>query len=390
VNWLRLLIALISTATAANAQISLPLQGYFRPGKFMPVRVDGPCEIKIDGGANLRSQRAGIAPVLMYDADAQIEGTTIPLHPIGDDERLVGGEADADIFPGNKTVRIPLEAADLLASPAGAWEALDAIVLDSAEIAKIDDRRRSALLASGVLLGTHGTGPPDNRWPWIAQGSLWVLRCSPLGPKNRVVDESVYAPTFAWTAALPAQLRRWILSAGALLAIAAIGLSFWNSRWAVVAIVLLAAATTAAVAMGQRSIGAAVQSGGDIVIEQNNLVQRDIWLFQRARQSGRFAVTWEGSTHPIAASLEQLRQATLEVVLNTQGSLRFSWHSDRGDTMAFLRREITPGNIGPASSEFTSPMEELARTDYLSPQTGIRGQQPAEPGRWASVVIGPR
>ncbi len=351
----------------------------------MPIRVDGPCVIHCQGASDLRCQSRGIAVVLMYDSNAAIPGVT--LHPLGDDERMIGGAFSQAIFPDKKVVSIPLDAADLLSAPPAAWESLDAIALDLPAMGQIDDERRSALLAAGVMLVTRAPTPPDHRWPWVSQGSLWVLRYSPAGPTGHLIDESAYAPTLSWPAGLPAQARRWIFSAGALLAIAAIALAIWPSRWAALRVVALAAICTVAIAIWQRSTNSTSRIGGDVVIRIDGCLQRDRWLYQRARRDGRFFTPWDGWTHPIFNSSRQQRAANLELDVNADGRLQFAWDAAAGQTIAFVHRTVTAGIPGPVNRSFGSPMEDLVKAVYLTPGLRVLGEQPPEPGRWASVVV---
>ncbi|HZK82547.1 MAG TPA: hypothetical protein VFC46_15800, partial [Humisphaera sp.] len=186
---------------AADATLTLPLQGYYRPGHYMPVRVSARCDspgavfslratnalttqIKADGDTidatvpwlsirTIRDVNWSLGP-----ADHPIE---LPLHPLEDDERLIGyAGADADAlapsFPGKKLIRVELNVADPLPGDVTAWESLDGIVLDSSAAGRLYESTVSALLSAGTTIAIRQSQKPGGGWPWKRQGAYWIMR----------------------------------------------------------------------------------------------------------------------------------------------------------------------------------------------------------------------
>src|ERR1041384_660037 len=143
-----------------HIQVTLPLQGHYRPGQYMPVRLAGTSDratahatLRIDGTDLLplvlpipNSQVDAIVPLLALRVPIlQIKWTIAddpphlvraPLHLLAEDERLVGFTAidlafARPLFPGRRIIPISLDPIDPLPGPPAAWEALNAVVFDS-------------------------------------------------------------------------------------------------------------------------------------------------------------------------------------------------------------------------------------------------------------------
>jgi hypothetical protein len=377
------LLALL--APQVRADIALPLQGAYRSRRYMPVRVTA-SEGMLQGEGMISTSWTGgpsVVPVLIYGSPREIhcsDGSVAAIHPLEDDERIVAFTPDAldasgGMFPGKRRIGVMLDAADL-PGPMAAWEAVDAVVLTSEQLTRISQEQRSVLTAAGVLVREAGQRSPDESLPIT-------------GPRDQVVDERVFAPTYGWTPEWPPALRGRVMAAGVLVGIAAVALSMWRSRAAVVAVIILSVGATAGVAAWRRALGPVDVGSGDVFVIGEKLMQRDTWVYERAREDeGQRVVPWEGLTHPMFASLSQLERAGMRVTVNVADrKTAFSYNAHRGQTIAFMRRRMQEQYhlyLGAASS----PLEPLAKQLYLSPGLSILGFEPETSGNWPTAVVG--
>jgi hypothetical protein len=378
-----------------DADISLPLQGYYRTGRYMPVHVDpSTTQLAADGilPTLIESNSDTIVPVLITGSPQSLS-PSLRLKPLADDERLIAFDGDTQrfaqsLFPDEKIIAIPVNPSEPLPGPPAAWESLDAIILDNQAMAGLDDNQRSALLAAGVLLAATGDAAPDVRWPWKHRKDLWILQDHPLGPAGELFDSTVFSPTYAWAPGASAVLRRQVVIAGALLGIAVIAIALWRCKVAVAAIILLSLIWTAGAIYWRHNLGIVNQAGGDIVIVSDSLVQQDSWLYERACARGIRRVDWNGSTHPVFASSAQLQSLGMKLVAGGTGNLAFEYYAIPGETVAFERRDVQPGTAPELTDTRNSPMRDLAKDDYLTKGFQIAGEQrAAAAGRWDSVII---
>lgn len=392
---------LLSAASRSRADVSLPLQGYYRPGRFIPVRVSAATTLYGNGVTETRLELSNlIVPVFVQDGARELrgdDGSALSLRAVGPGERLVGftplaQAVSSALFTGEKTIGIPLDAANPLPGPAAAWSALDAVVLDADSMMRLDDDRRGILLAAGVVLAAVGESAPDMRWPWKRDGALWMLKYARAGPVDELVDERAFAPTYGWKPDWPpTELRGQVLGAGVLLGIAVAALALWRSKLAVVAIVLLAVLGSLGVVAWRSRLGRVDVGGGDVVvISDDGFVQRDTWLYERAREDGPRRMVWNGWTRPVFASQGQLERAALRVVIDKSGRTVFEYQARRGQTIAFLHCSVQPARGAmTVTSGGRTPMRDLATALYVSPERSVIAvEAPVLPERWAGAVVG--
>jgi hypothetical protein len=397
---LNLIIAIaLAVSGSAQGEISQPLQGYFRPGRCIPLHVssvDG--EVSGEGAVSTSwSGSPGIVPVMIVgDAPTSLktsDGSTLSLRPAGDAERIVAftrdtQQAAARLLSNEKRIEVTLDDADPLPGPTIAWEALDAIVLNPTAMSRLRAAQRAALLAAGVVLAATGDQPPDRVWPWTREGALWVLQYAPVGPGRELVDDAVYAPTYSWPAGWPAAFRGTVLAAGALIGITAVAVAMWlRPKRGVVGMILLAIVSTGAIAAWRRSLGIVSAAGGDVIVLHAPFVQRDAWVYERARGDGQRDVSFDGWVRPVLVSGGQL--ASIGLRLNaTAGGMVYQYSARRGQTVAFVHREVVPSYDVQRREGHQSPMWDLATGSYLASGRSVLGESPpSSPARWAGVVV---
>ena len=289
--------------------------------------------------------------------------------------------------PLSASCRFHLENSDPLPGPPAAWDALDAIVLDPAAMARITNGQRSALLAAGVTLASRSNSRPDENWSWQKRGSFWVLRYSPLGPVDQLVNPDAYAPTFAWSPGWPAAIRAQVAAVAVVLFLAIVAVAMLRDHRAVFGLIALSLLSAAAVAVWQHALGTVSRAGGDMIVQSPGLIQRDAWVFERARQTGEQTIPWAGWTVPIFGSAVAPVDSGIRIQI-ADGSASFNFQLDRGKTIAFVRREVQPGPVPTLENDRGSPMREAANAVYLGKGDRIRGQTSGSGDRWQGVVIG--
>jgi hypothetical protein len=203
-----------------------------------------------------------------------------------------------------------------------------------------------------------------------------------------LIDENVYAPTFGWMPGWSPQVRGQVMGVAALLVLFTAGvLMFRKNRITTGSAIALSLLTAGAVAGWHHWLGSIDRAGGDIIVANAGLVQRDSWVYQRAKSSSVETVPWAGSTHPVFASAIGLTQSAMHMQITANGAMSFVYLANSGRTMAFVRSDIQPGTAPKTAAAHQSPMEEAARTAYVSPGFGIIGELPGSNGRWPGVLI---
>src|SRR5262249_36965317 len=119
--YLCLFVFICGFSSTLFGQIELPLQGYYRPGKFMPVLVESGdllLQIQSPGIVTAQINRAGIVPLLMLDSTPSmlnVGSGEFPLHALSPDQRLIGLAVDDDshlaekLFPNQEIIRVHLD-----------------------------------------------------------------------------------------------------------------------------------------------------------------------------------------------------------------------------------------------------------------------------------------
>ena len=164
---------------------NLTPSGRFLPsGAYMPATVNGATAAVIRADFRRRHEGSGGrgrgADFRLYALADQVQcaDQKLPLHALAADDRLVGcatrDEALVnDLFPGRHVITIDLDPTNPLPGPSIAWDALDAVVVDS-----IDPKRIGPLLATGMVIAVRTEAMPDQTWPW--------RRCATPGWSGRI------------------------------------------------------------------------------------------------------------------------------------------------------------------------------------------------------------
>lgn len=385
-----ILVLLLAAAAHGDVRATLPLQGYHRPGMFMPVKVEGATQaniVEITGTAvvTTRMTGSGIAPVLVTRIvdglvvnHATVEG---PFRAVPQGIRLIGHASAKPRAAEPGAIRIALDPLDPVPGPAAAWEALDELVVDAVGAQRIGDAKLTALVAAGVMIVATGEARPAGSLPWQRAGDAWRLRPALHGPRRSVLSAAML-PVAGWEPGLPDAFRRRTLFAGVLFAILATGAALWRSKRATFAMAALVVMFLAATHAWKARQPLVTTVGGSIIVEGPSLTQVDAWSYHIA--ADETTITLPAGARPVAESPEALSRLELTLIAPDV----FACRLPRGGRVASLTRTLTAGRAAPPiDPALTSPLAPLARTAYLRPGLSIVGQVPSNP--WPAIVLRP-
>lgn len=381
--------------------VSFPTEGRFRPGRYMPVRVQR------DGAGTLTFEARGMLPTsLAPDSAADLvfpwlalsdsvtdarwasgngerHSIATPLQALSDDERLVAyaGTPSGDgkfLCPGQTIVPVELDPSRPLLEPPEAWQCLDAVVLSAAAFARLDKSQLTTLLAGGTAVAVRSQARPVGKWPWEPIGDMWVVRFSPAGPSS-IAEPAAYSPTYEWQRGWPATFRRPVFLAAVLFCLVGGAVLLWRSRWAAVAFVALSCLFVVAFAAWYAKQSPMLQLTAAVRVDNAPVTQFDLWTWHSPVRATDGSFPAAGVTWPVFASGRQPEQTHARLQCAPDGRPdRFLFHLDPGQSLAFLSRNLSLDPPAPPTlASARGPFVDLATTLYLHPGDIITGQYTA-------------
>jgi hypothetical protein len=408
----------LASTVQAQQHLSLPLDGWYRTGRYMPVSVtssDGSTSSTIVASGAVPTtfestgNTAAIVPLLIF-ADgagslsvdnASVAGTP-QLRPLASHQQLVavaggGDRLAAKLFPGESIVPVHLDPLDPLPGPALAWQTIDALILDGPWPGSFDVQKLPALLAGGTQIAVRSPERPDTLLPWESIDGGWVLRPLIAGPMGCDGNEDAYVPTVGWRPDLPGPVRVQIVLAALLFSLAAIGCMLLPRHFTVAGIVLATLFALVAVGVWQEKSPSVYRARGTVVVDLKPLPQTDRWEFITARQSAHAECDCAGETWPIFADTTQAQSQNLSLHWLGDGG-RFSFDLPPNGKLAFVSRILQPQAAASAPSTTTqtdAPMADLARALYLHGRQHMT-EEPGSPWNvsdaapvWPTVHVSP-
>lgn len=392
----------------AGMTVSLPYDGRFRAGHFMPVRVTvtgvgGELELHARGA--MPTWVAGTAapvggemtvPMLMVSESAKelVVGGAAPvgLRVLGEDERLVGF-AGADVgagkalFPGATLIAVRLDLTGPLLDPPLAWEGLDAVVLSPAARARLSDAQTGVLVSAGVALVVVGEAVPDRRWPWERSGGgAWVLRHRVAGPASAVAA-GAYAPTYTWDRGVPGRVRRQVVWVAAVFCICAALASLWRSRRAAGAVVGLCVLTAAGVGAIYMRSPPRLLLQKTIAVRGDRLTQYDDWAWHASLGESRSSMPAYQLTVPVFASSRQVEVSGVRLECDARGKpLAYVFRTGLGESLAFVTRDVLPSFEISGYAPAVAPWGRFATDLYAMPGDRLAGEAQIAAELSATVV----
>jgi hypothetical protein len=397
--------------------VTFPLQGYYHPGRYMPVHVTvspqsaGELNVQLNAPGAISTQVRfdggkvdATAPWMVVDGRAQTlswyvyprKGWTqigTPLKPLAEHQRLIGyagvdGQAAVAIatliFPGDYLIPVPLDPAQPMPGTPTAWETLDAAVLDTAGAKRVGEAGFASLVAQGVVFAVHTDGKaaaPWPNWPWKREGDWWVMRHHPAGPLTASYSEAVYEPVSSWRSGWPGDVRRAMFLYAVVFSILLMLLALWRPRGAVVGAVLISGAFLGGIIYWGNVHKPIQTTGGKIRIIGKGITQDDDWAYQTCHQRVVSIVRWIDSTRVMFASAGQLDDCMARIVCYPNGDPDFIFYVlPPKMKVALLSRRCGPK--APSATPLpiiTSPLAAVVKSFYLGPGDRIVGEFPSAP-----------
>jgi hypothetical protein len=402
VPWLIVLAAALPCA--AEVRVSLPLEGYYRAGRYMPVRVVRSGE---PTGEVMTLSADGAVPTMVQltsvptDAIVPLLVVTEPLGPItwslqggrkgtvetkltalGLDDRLVGyaggdASAAAPLFPGKTVIPVPLDLTQPLRGPLVAWETLDAAVIDALPKnypsnflpagSGTAEYPAECLAAGGSAIVLRSPAlPMSDSLPWHRTGDAWVLFHDPLGPRGVIAPEA-YEPTYGWHPGRPPAVRRQVVLIAVLFTVLVVAATLWRSRFAVAAVAALCAAACGALAYRASHQSPVTAARGVILVRHGDALQSDEWEFYKSMAATTAEYRPAPMARPVFASAQHYQRAGLRLWCDPDGQpILFTFPLTPQTAMAFLTRSAVAASdehYDPTARG--SPLWPLVREGYL-------------------------
>ena len=397
-------ILVLCLASSALADISSPLGGYYRAGKYMPLRVDlehasSPSSLAITGEGMIESRlpvtsrhTQAILPILVtgslrqmrWQAGESSASIDIPWRPLASNERLVGvttldktiaNQLYRAIFEGDRVESVRLDSSDPLPGPAVGWQTLDAVILDSGD--RLDPAKMQTLLAGGTLFIIRSERAPDARWPWRridvpSEGSspvaFWVLRQELRGP--RLTETSTDAFRTALEAGWPAAYRLRIIVCAVAFATAILLVALLRSRWAAAAAIVLSLVTAGGLSLWWRGRAPVRLRTASVIVQREGAVQNDEWAYRTSLGRGIDRATFADLTFPLF-SPDSGEPAHLALICREDGRpAQFVYDTAPGGSIAFISRSVVTDFRPPALSPLDDSQLRMLIHDAYRPCEG--------------------
>jgi hypothetical protein len=390
------LLAIVLLAAVAPAQdLSLPLGGNYRLGRYMPVRftaAPGQLRLAADGAVTtlIQSPTGGIAPFLIIQSPPRNAPFSQTLHELQPDEKLIGMATDAPdigsvLFPGAKIISISLDPVHPTPGPSVAWQSLDALVLD-ANSPLLQDASAFDLLKGGTIMAIRAAGAaaaytgPSTRF----DHGYYILQ-PPQGLCAAAGDDS-YAPISGFTPSRDADYRRHVVVMAVIFSILLTAASLWNSRRNVLVALGLALITLFVVPIWEGAQSPIIAAEGAVQMN-DTFPMADTWLYQWSLKPCQAAIPFPGAAWPMAAADADAQEMTL-ICGGTGLPIRFGYRLRPGLAAAFvIRAASTPPQTTGLSSPVTSPLRSVLATHY--PGFAPMGQVPLDPTTDQGTILWP-
>ncbi|HEX2974049.1 MAG TPA: hypothetical protein VHP11_17080, partial [Tepidisphaeraceae bacterium] len=398
-----LVLACTGGQIRASAEISLPLEGYYRPGRYMPVHITADLPAR---DTPLLLQGQGVIPTQINTPPARLDvivpllpldntlrslcystgQTQSPLRALQPSQRLVGLVADdlniaQQLFPNHTVIPLRLDPATPLPGPIAAWQTLDAIVLDQPLAQQLGPSTLATLLAGGTRLVVRSPAPPDSVWPWSRLNDCWVLTPDLAGPVLAGPNPSALAPVQGWRAEWPSAFRYRIVLFAAIGAILLLSLTMVRWRFTPLLVLLLSAAIVLLLASWSKNRAAVLLRSGQVVVLRNALAQTDLWHYYASPNATTVQVPWLELTWPFFDDRADRDAMQVSLLCQPDGQpLSFVCRLPPSLKIGFLSRSLSQVSL-PAASAATpaNPLLRLSQRAYLRPGDQVLGQLPPAP-----------
>jgi hypothetical protein len=394
-------------ASVSADSLSLPLKGYFHPGRAMPVRWEissrlagGDIDLSATNAITSRVQwtgsARGIFPWLVIDRSAGDIRCRLPdgsgnfpvLHPLEDSDFLVAStleddSAAAPLLAGRHPIVVHVSGIE---GPAMAWETADAILLTPKGLAKIPQSTRANLLAAGAEIAVLSESRPDAALPWEHRGPWWIASAG-LSPLP-TLDDGAYAPTDGWNPGRSEEFRRRVFLLGAVYCLIVAGAALWRWRWMPAVIIAVSLVAVIVFAAENRRYSPIFRRGGIVRLTDGSAVE-DEWVFQESHRRAFFRMPIEGCAGPVFFDASQARAANLMMECDDNGRpTAISGPLPADVALALVERKAAGEGSGELLvNPVTTPLRRLA-SDPMYRGFTVAGQVGTETDDiWPTLVL---
>ena len=340
-NAFRTIITVVSLLVVVPALAqSLPLDGYYRPGEYMPVKLGATQQTRIVAPQCVptivaASSQPQIVPFLTL-SDAAVElkvGTqSFLIRALKPNQRLIGlvdvePAGIARVFPNHEIVTVKLERGDLQNAVGMSFDSLDVVVCSADTFMAIDAKTIDMLLDCGVTLAVRSSSPPDRRRTWETLEDFQLLRAMHPLPMNATPRQDVYQPIQSWRPQRSAGARLLMVLIGSALAVTVLAFSLLPRRFAAVSIVsfCLVASLGIWMATRQRRARTWVVTG-----EIQHQSQKDVFHYFASADTQHFEESLRVAGYPIPYSLSHAADLNLQLHVDGERvSVSFDLNSTR-------------------------------------------------------------
>lgn len=385
------LIFFFNSSAFAETRVSFPFDGYYRTGKFMPVRIEhdsAPANLSLLAGGTIETRihverSETLVPWLAvnrienpsFRIDQREQSIDVAFRALTENQLLVGITSnDIDVaqqhFPGREIIPVALDPANPLPPPIQAWTGLDAVILGESARTRLSPDVLDRLLAAGVSIVTPGQTPE-------------LLGVNLRGPQS-LVSEAAYLPAQSWRPQWPASIRWRVFLFGVIFALALLLVSLLRPKPAATSGVILCAAAVIFLLLWRNNLPRVHEIGGSIFVNAESGIQQDRWIYQTSAHDTSAQIP--ADYLPVFASESYFRDSQIVLECTPEGRpISFTHRLPANTRMAYLQRRIIQPPMPATTQPITSPLLDLARRAYLLPGDKITGQ--STDGDWPDVVI---
>lgn len=329
-----LLVLCLAGIARADPVVTLPLDGYYRPGKFFPIRVESDravdVQVQLPGGISSRAR--GTSLVLPAMSLSRTPGsvrvmvdhlpTDLPIRPLEANQRLIIRLGDARPVTWGDTQTVSVLLPSVRSADLSQWyESADAIAVDVPTGGSIDPSAVAAAQASGLRVILNETIPPDSP-------------VRPRGPVDSLDDPRPYEVPFIASRPHTVRVATWLILA--LFAIATLGTALLRWRYAWLGIVLVSAGWVGWGAFRSATVSPITEKRVEVTFDEAGRTWTDQWTILTTLNETPFTHFQQALIHrPVFAGQAGAMNLTLE---QKRDGWQYTGKLPRGGTIAFVSR----------------------------------------------------
>lgn len=350
--WLLVLLGL-TAIVHAEPVVTLPLDGYYRPGKFFPVKIESDREVTVEVKADAVSSRGHgrslVLPAMSLSRVASVvtvivdgKPTELPIHPLETDQPLWLQLGDAPLDRPAAGKFVVVNTPGNVRGLSMAFESADFIQIAPEQLQYLRD---TPLMLSGTT--------------FVEEGNL--IEPEIRGPMTSLEDPRAYTVPVVPGRDLPTRQATWLLLALFSIGVLALALWRWRFSWAAIGVCSLAAVAFGAYRWNTTS--PVTTATTEVTYPGRGYFYQDRWTFLSSLEdtTQSFYVVNTEIVRPIfAGQAEQLGM----VIEPTVGGWQYQFHLSRGSSVAMMGRGVVQLDLLPADDLPGGEFRNLMRMSY--------------------------